>query len=72
MKYNYQIIIIPTNMDDFWIIVAIVDLISAQLIAQYIGRKRKIGYGKSVFWAIVLGPIIGLIIALSSKRIAQE
>jgi len=39
------------------------------LIAHYIGRKRKIGYGKSIFWSIVLGPIVGLIITFSSKRI---
>jgi hypothetical protein len=55
-------------MDEFWIIVAVIDLILAQLIAHYIGRKRKIGYGKSIFWSIVLGPIVGLIITLSSKR----
>ena len=56
-------------MDEFWIIVAVIDLISAQLIAHYLGRKRKIGYGKSIFWSIVLGPIVGLIITLSSKRL---
>ena len=59
-------------MGYFWIIVAIIDVISAQLIAQYIGKKRKIGYGKSVFWSIVLGPVIGLIIVLSSKRLTEQ
>jgi uncharacterized protein YqgC (DUF456 family) len=59
-------------MDDFWIIVAVVDLICAQLIGQYIGKKRKIGYGKSVFWSVVFGPIIGLLIILSSKRLPQQ
>jgi hypothetical protein len=59
-------------MNDFWIIVAVIDVISAQLIAQHIGRKRKIGYGKSIFWSIVLGPILGLIITLSSKRVEEQ
>jgi len=59
-------------MNDFWIIVVVIDVISAQLIAQQIGRKRKIGYGKSIFWSIVLGPIVGLIITLLSKRIEEQ
>ena len=56
-------------MDYFWIIAGAINIISAHLIAQYIGKKREIGYGKSVFWSIVLSPIIGLIITLSSKRL---
>jgi uncharacterized protein YqgC (DUF456 family) len=59
-------------MDDFWIIVAVIDIVCAQLIAHYLGKKRKIGYGKSVFWSIVLGPIVGLIITLSSKRLPEN
>jgi hypothetical protein len=58
-------------MDNIWIIIAVVDVICAQLIAQYIGRKRKIGYGKSVFWSIVLGPVFGLLITLLSKRLQE-
>jgi len=39
------------------------------LIAKHIGAKREIGYGKSVFWSMVLSPIIGLIITKMSKQI---
>jgi uncharacterized membrane protein YhaH (DUF805 family) len=58
-------------MDYFWIFVGVIDIISAHLIALYIGKKREIGYGKSVFWSIVLSPIIGLIVTLSSKRLTE-
>ena len=54
------------------IIVTITGLIAAHLIAQYIGTKRKIGYGKSVFWSIVLTPLIGLVITLSSKKLDKS
>lgn len=55
-------------MDNIWIMIAIADLVCAQLIGHYIGSKRKIGYGKSVFWSVVLGPVFGLIITLWSPR----
>ena len=54
------------------IIATITGLIATHLIAQYIGTKRKIGYGKSVFWSILLTPLIGLIITLSSKKIDKS
>lgn len=44
-------------------------LISTHLIAQYIGRRRKIGYGKSVLWSILFSPIVGLIVTLLSKPV---
>jgi len=37
------------------------------LVAKYIGEKREIGYGKSVFWSILLSPIVGFIITKMSK-----
>jgi hypothetical protein len=33
-----------------------------------LGRKRKIGYGWSLFFCIFFSPIIGLIIILCSKK----
>lgn len=51
------------------IIIIVLGIVITHSIAQYIGTKRKIGYGKSVFWSCVLTPIIGLIITLSSKKI---
>lgn len=59
-------------MDYLWIIIGAIDVICAHFIAQYIGRKRKIGYGKSVFWSIVLGPLFGLIITLWSRRLTEQ
>lgn len=50
----------------------IIYLLSIHLIAQYIGTKRKIGYGKSVFWSIVLSPLIGLVITLLSEKKDSE
>jgi len=34
-------------------------VIASHLIAQYIGRKRKIGYGKSVLISVLFSPVIG-------------
>jgi Na+-driven multidrug efflux pump len=54
------------------IIIAVLEIVVIHSIAQYIGTKRKIGYGKSVFWSIVLTPVIGLIITLSSKKLDKQ
>ena len=52
-----------------WIAINVVYIVLTHLIAKHIGEKREIGYGKSVFWSIVLTPIIGLIITKMSKPI---
>lgn len=54
------------------IIIGLLEILIIHSIAQYIGTKRKIGYGKSVFWSIVLTPVIGLIITLSSRKIDKQ
>ncbi|HAF31163.1 MAG TPA: hypothetical protein DCG75_19160 [Bacteroidales bacterium] len=51
------------------ILIGLLEIIVIHLIAQYIVTKRKIGYGKSVFWSISLTPVMGLIITLSSRKI---
>ena len=56
-------------MDYIWIAIIVVYNVLTHLIAKYIGAKREIGYGKSVFWSILLTPIIGLIITKMSKPI---
>ena len=33
-----------------------------------IGSNRRIGFGWALFWSIILGPLIGLIIALCSGK----
>ena len=50
------------------ILIAIVYVVLTHIIAQYIGTKRKIGYGKSVFWSILFSPVIGLVITLLSEK----
>lgn len=47
-------------------------IILTHLIARFIGSKRKIGYGKSVFWSVLFSPAIGLIITLLSKPIVVK
>lgn len=52
---------------NYMLIAAIVIyIVLTHLVAQYIGRKRRIGYGKSVFWSLLFSPLIGLMITLSS------
>jgi Na+-driven multidrug efflux pump len=50
------------------ILTAIIYMVLTHIIAQYIGTKRKIGYGKSVFWSILFTPVIGLIVTLLSEK----
>jgi len=59
-------------MDYIWIAIIVVYIVLTHLIANHIGAKRKIGYGKSVFWSIVLTPVIGLIITLLSKKLDKQ
>ena len=56
-------------MEYIWIAITVVYIVLTHLIAKHIGAKREIGYGKSVFWSMVLSPIIGLIITKMSKQI---
>ena len=56
-------------MDYIWIAIIVVSIVLTHLIAKHIGAKREIGYGKSVFWSMLLTPIIGLIITKMSKKI---
>jgi Na+-driven multidrug efflux pump len=59
-------------MNYILILTIVVYIALTHLIAQYIGTKRKIGYGQSVLWSIVFSPIIGLIITLLSKPLEKE
>jgi len=56
-------------MEYIWIAITVVYILLTHLIAKHIGAKREIGYGKSVFWSMVLTPIIGLIISKMSQQI---
>ncbi len=54
-------------MNYILIAVILVYIILTHLTAQYIGTKREIGYGSSVFWSILLSPIVGFVITKMSK-----
>jgi len=58
-------------MNYTWILIIALYIVLTHLIAQYIGTKRRIGYGKSILLSILFTPIIGLVITLSSQRIEQ-
>lgn len=57
-------------MNFTWFVVVALYFGLTHLIANFIGIHRQIGYGKSVYWCIVLSPVIGLLIVLSSPRSA--
>ena len=59
-------------MDYVWIAIIVMYILLTHLIAQHIGAKREIGYGKSVFWSILFSPLIGLIITKMSKPINKQ
>ena len=55
-----------------WIIIIALWIVLTHVVAKYIGSKREIGYGKSVFWSILLTPIIGFIIAIISEQTNKQ
>ena len=59
-------------MNFIWIIAVVLNFVFTYLIAKYIGAQRQIGYRKSIFWSILLSPIIGFIIALSSPKLENK
>jgi len=50
------------------IILLLVGLLPLYLIPKLLGSKRKIGFGWSLFWCILLSWPIGLIITLISPK----
>ena len=59
-------------MNFIWIIAVVLNFLFTYLIAKYIGTQRQIGYTKSIFWSILLSPIIGFIIVLSSPKLEHK
>ncbi len=54
-------------MNYIWILIIVLYIVLTHLVAKHIGAKRKIGYGKTVFWSLLFSPIIiALIIAIFS------
>jgi hypothetical protein len=54
------------------IFIIVLYFVLSHSVAEYIGKKRKIGYGQSILWSILFSPIIGLIVTLLSKPIKDE
>lgn len=52
-----------------FLLIFLLYIVFTVLIAKYIGKGRQIGYEKSVFWSIILSPVIGLIITLFSPKV---
>ena len=42
------------------------------MLVGVVGKDRKIGFGMAFFWALILSPIIGLVIALLSDKNKKE
>ena len=59
-------------MNFIWLIAFVLYFGLTYLIAKYIGTHRKIGYSKSIYWCILLSPIIGFIMVLSSPKLTEK
>ena len=56
-------------MNYAWIVTVILFFALTHLVAEKIGDRREIGYGKTVLWSLMLTPIIAFFIAISSPKI---
>jgi len=56
-------------MNYVWIITVVLFFLLTHLVAEKIGDKREIGYGKTVLWSLMPTPIIAFFIAISSPKI---
>lgn len=72
LKFNRFVATKKIKMNLTWIIAVVLNFVFTYLIAKYIGTLRQIGYSKSIFWCIVLSPIIGFIIVLSSPKLTEK
>jgi hypothetical protein len=52
----------------FLLLIGAIVLTSALLISHFIGRKRQIGFGWSLFLSLFLTPVVGLVVMLLSKK----
>ena len=58
--------------DSFYLILLLTNLTGSILIARYLGAKRNIGFGWSLFFCLLLSPVLGFIITiLSGKKYYQ-
>ena len=52
----------------YYIVAGLINIFISFLIAEYIGTKRNIGFGWSLFFCLFLSPLIGLLITLLSRK----
>jgi len=49
-------------MNYIWILIIVLYIVLTHLVAKHLGEKRKIGYGRTVFWSLMITPIIMFLI----------
>jgi len=49
-------------MNYIWILIIALYIVLTHLVAKHLGEKRKIGYGKTVFWSLAITPVIMFLI----------
>lgn len=60
-------------MDYIWILNLVLYIVLTHLVAKHLGEKRKIGYGKTVFWSLAITPIIMfLILKIFSQPVKEQ
>jgi len=59
-------------MNAYGVFMSIIMLIIAFAIAYFLGRKRQIGFGWSLFFCFFLSPLIGFIITMLSRKYYKE
>ena len=59
-------------MNYIWVLIIALYIVLTHIVAKNIGAKRKIGYGKTVFWSLMISPIIMYFVAKSSTLIEEK
>ncbi len=52
-----------------WLLIFIVHMILTHMIAEHLGKKRRIGYKWSLIWSLIFSPAIGYLVTVSSPKI---
>ncbi len=59
-------------MNSIWILSTVLYFVLTHLVAKHLGEKRKIGYGKTLFWSLMLTPIIMFLILIIFTQPVKE
>lgn len=55
-------------MNYTWIVTVILFFALTHLVAEKVGKKREIGYGKTVLWSLLLTPIIAFLLLFQARK----